>query len=125
MAKRPSILPNYRQGRSELMTTYTKDSNEWLLIRAKTGYWFSRDTLAWHGSRIYWNTLTKVEDGWLFITQEDNFDKTKKLFSIRKVFIHRSLDNTDNYGIETITWQEHADLASAKSKLAEILKEGN
>jgi hypothetical protein len=88
---------------------YTKDSNEWLMIRAKTGHFFSKSALAFWGSKIYWQTLTKIKDGWLFISQEDNFDQTMKLFSVRKV-------NKD-YGIETLVWQFTADYKTAKKSL--------
>jgi hypothetical protein len=93
--------------------TFSKESNEWLILRGNTGNWFSKRTLDWHGSRIYWNTLVKSEDDWLFISSEDNFNKTAKLFSIRKI-------NKD-FGIETLEWQTLPDLKAAKSKLKEIL----
>lgn len=91
----------------------TKDSREWLLIRANTGYWFSKDNMAFFGCKVYWNTLTEIEDGYLFISSEDNFNLTGKPFSIRKV-------NRD-YGIETLEWQTLPDLKTAKAKLRELV----
>jgi hypothetical protein len=95
------------------MMAYSKDCNEWLLIRAKTGNWFSKDALAFWGSKIYWGTLKQVGTDYFFISQEDNFNQSEKLFSIRKV-------NKD-FGIETLEFQFTADFKAAKSKLKEIL----
>lgn len=97
--------------------TYTKDDNTWLLIRANTGYWFSKNTLAFFGSKIYWNTLTPVEGGYLFISSEDNFDGTERLFSVRKV-------NRD-FGIETPEWQTLPDLKAAKTRLRELVADSH
>jgi hypothetical protein len=93
--------------------TYSKDCNEWLLIRAKTGHWFSKDALAFWGSKIYWATLKQVGTDYFFISQEDNFNQSEKLFSIRKV--------DKDFDVETLEWQFTADLKAAKSKLKEIL----
>ena len=93
--------------------TYTKECNEWLLIRAKTGHWFSPNALAFFGSKIYWATLKQVGSDYFFISQEDNFNQTEKLFSIRKV--------DPDFRIETLEWQFTADLKAAKSKLQEIV----
>lgn len=99
------------------MTIYTKDSREWLLIRANTGFWFSKNTMAFFGSKVYWNTLTEIPMGYLFISSEDSFDKDRRLFSIRKVVITKDLDNNDVYNLGTLEWQTLEDLKSAKKAL--------
>jgi hypothetical protein len=101
--------------------TYTKESKEWKQIIAGADHWFSKRTLDWHGSKIYWNTLYKVdEDNFYFITSEDNFDKSKKLFSIRSARF-----NGRDVFIDTIKWQEFETLAAADFALAEIICEND
>ena len=92
--------------------TYKKESNEWLLIRANAGTWFSDSNMKFWGSRIYWNSLTKVGDKWLFISSEDNWDKSRKMFSIRSVDAEWNLD--------TVSFQEHELLEEAKRDLKRI-----
>jgi hypothetical protein len=97
--------------------TYTKESKEWKQIVAGADHWFSKSSMAWHGSKIYWNTLYKVDsDYFYFITSEDNFDKSKKLFSIRSANFEGR-----NVNIATVAWQEYETLASADYALAEII----
>jgi hypothetical protein len=92
---------------------HTKDGNTWLTIRANAGYWFAPDTLKFFGSRIYWQTLTETKDGYLFISSEDNFDRTEKRFSVRSV-------NSD-YDIDTLgEYQGYATLDHAKTALKNI-----
>ena len=108
------------------MATYYKESYEWLQIRANTGYWFSPNTLRFFGSRIYWNTLTKIPNGWLFISSEDNFDRTERLFSIRKVRITPKPEPDSRfsvYSIETLEWQTLEDLKTAKKALDTLAKQ--
>lgn len=97
--------------------TYTKESKEWKQIIAGSDKWFSPSTLAFFNSEIYWNTLYKVDkDNFFFITSEDNFDRSKKLYSIRTVtFKGRDAD------IDTINWQGFEKLAEADYALAQII----
>ncbi len=94
--------------------TPTKECNEWLLIRAKTHHWFSPSALAFFGSRIYWGTLKQVGKDYFFISQEDNFNGSQKLFSIRQV--------DKDFRVETLEWQTLPTLKAAKAKLKEIVE---
>ena len=96
---------------------YTKQSKEWQQIVAGADHWFSKSSMDWHGSKIYWNTLYNIdEDNFYFITSEDNFDKSTKLFSIRTAtFKGRDVD------IDTVEWQKYSKLAEADLALAEII----
>jgi hypothetical protein len=89
--------------------TYTKESPEWLLIRANSNNWFSKENLKFWGSRIYWNTLCQIDGNWFFITHEDNFDASQKLFSIRSI--------TPKGDFETVSWQQHETLVECKQNL--------
>ena len=92
---------------------HTKDDNTWLLIRAKTGFFFSPNTLRFFGSRIYWHTLTEIDGGYLFITAEDNWNATERRFSVRFV-------NAD-FGIETLgEFMGYATLDHAKTALKNV-----
>lgn len=97
--------------------TYNKDSKEWKQIIAGSDKWFSKSTMDFFNSEIYWETLYKIDnDNFYFISSEDNFDKTQKLFSIRKaIFSGRDVK------IETEAWQEFEKLADADFALAELI----
>lgn len=95
--------------------TYTKNSNEWFLIRAKTGNWFDKSSMKWFGTKVYWNSLVKHGADWYFITSEDNFPQTEKFFVIRKV--------NENFDIDTIGgYKETKTLQEIKQKLVKIIK---
>ena len=98
------------------MNNHTKHSPEWELIRGKSGYWFSQSTLKFFGSRIYWQTLTRKQGFWLFITSEDVFNGTEKRFSVRLV--------DSSYDIHTIgEFLAYDTLAQAKTALKSYLLE--
>ena len=93
----------------------TKDSQIWLTIRAENAFWFSKDTIKFFGSRIYWQTLTKAHGGYLFITSEDNFNRTEKRYSVRFVNVE------DDYEIDTLgEFGGYETLAHTKTALKNI-----
>jgi hypothetical protein len=95
---------------------HTKEDSTWLTIRANTGFWFSPKTMRFFGCRVYWHTLTETNGGYLFITCEDNFDRTERGFSVRFV-------NSD-YEIETLgEFLGYETLAEAKKALKSYLVE--
>lgn len=97
------------------MNTYTKHSPEWELIRGNSGYWFSKSAMNFFGCRVYWHTLTEIDGGYLFITAEDNFDRTEKRFSVRFV------NAADGYEIDTIgEFNAYETLDHAKTALKNI-----
>jgi hypothetical protein len=94
---------------------HTKESQIWLTIRAENSFWFSQDTLRFFGSRIYWHTLTEIDGGFLFISTEDNFDRTEKCFSVRFVNVE------DGYEIDTLgEFNGYKTLDHAKTALKNI-----
>lgn len=94
---------------------HTKEGQIWLTIRAENAYWFSQDTLRFFGSKIYWQTLTRIEGGYLFISSEDNFDRTEKCFSLRFVNVE------DGYEIDTIgEFNRYKTLEHAKAALKNV-----
>jgi len=98
---------------------HTKESQVWLNIRANSGYWFAPDTMKFFGCRIYWQTLTEYQDGWLFISSEDNFERTEKRFTIRQ--ISETPDKFADYDIDTVgEYQGYATLEHAKTALKNI-----
>ena len=93
---------------------HTRDDHTWLTIRVNAGYWFSPDTLRFFGSRIYWHTLTATNDGYFFISSEDNFDRTEKRYTVRYV-------NAD-YDIDTVgEFNGYASYQHAKTALKNIV----
>ena len=77
--------------------TYTKSSPEWQRIMRENS-WFSPHSMEYWNSKVYWGTLQPIGNHqWLFISSEDNYERTHTLFSIRLV----KSDNT----IDTIEWQ--------------------
>lgn len=95
---------------------YDKNSPEWLNIVIKSDKWFTYESMRFFGSRIHWNSLTPMGEGWLFITSEHNFDRTQRLYSIRKA--------TNDKGVtDTLSWQETGSLAEIRSKLKQLIIE--
>jgi hypothetical protein len=96
---------------------FTKESNTWLTIRANAGYWFAPDTLRFFGSRIYWQTLTETNGGYLFISSEDTYGRSpERRFSVR--FVNRA------YDIDTVgEFLGYETLAQAKTVLKSHLAE--
>lgn len=66
------------------MTTYHPLSTEWQTIMDANPTWFSNENMDFWGSTVYWNTLTPVRNGWLFISQERDY-ADGKAYSIRHV----------------------------------------
>jgi hypothetical protein len=93
----------------------TKENQIWLKIRAENAKWFSTDTLRFFGSKIYWQTLTEIDGGYLFITAEDNYDRSVKLFSLRFVDVEK------NYAIDTLgEFNGYETLRHAKTALKNV-----
>lgn len=93
-----------------------KNSLEWIKIRGNCGYWFSPSSMGFFNSRVYWNTLTELPNGYLFISSEQDITawNDERRYTIRKV-------NTD-YGIATIgEFGQYATLKKAKKGLAELV----
>lgn len=76
------------------------------------GNWFDEDTLSWWGSYVYGYVHSDDKGGAYFISSEDNFDRTLKLFSVR----HCTKDGK----ISTPSWQEHVSWNEAKAEIGYI-----
>ena len=76
-----------------------------------SGYFFTRDTKQFWGS----TNATDLIHGYYFITKEDNFNRTKKLFTIRKF-------TSDYQNIKTVgEFQAYSTLHQARTALQAIL----
>ena len=98
---------------------YKKDGFEWLNIRVANGHWFSKSTMRFFGSKIYWNTLTRFDDGWAFISSEGDDYNTL----IPRGWTIRFVGPDWKIGNDLTPFRELPDFQSAKSKLAELIKE--
>lgn len=66
-------------------------------------HWFSRETMMFFGSRVHGGLIA----GRYFITSEDNFDRTERLFTVRRA--------NDDGKIDTIGgFQAYATLEAAR-----------
>lgn len=93
--------------------TYTKASPEWRAIIAKNPDWFSSKTKGFWNSDVLWDTLTPVGNGeWLFLSLEDNFDRTQQMYSVR-------LASTEDSHIDTLSFQQTSDKHEALAMLYE------
>ena len=65
-------------------------------------YFFDSDTME------FWNTTIETElfDNLCFVTSEDNFDRSKILYSVRRY-------NPEDASVDTITFQQHSILEEA------------
>ena len=85
------------------------------LIEAHEGHWFSTDTFHFFQSRISWGSLTPAgNDTYLFVSSESNFDRTKRLYSIRSI--------TTSGDVQTLgDFQQFETLQQAQRALAKHL----
>lgn len=87
----------------------TKSSPVWQKIVADNENWFSKSTLAFFKSTIFWSSLKETKQGLKFVTSEWNYQQDTKVFTIRLV--------TDR-GIETISqYGEYSSLVEALQAL--------
>jgi hypothetical protein len=99
--------------------SYTKESYEWLNIRANNSTWFSKSAIRFFGSRIYWNTLTPYKDGWAFISSEgDDYNRV-----ITRGWTIRFIQADWKMAADLTQFREYEDLDSAKKKLGQLIKE--
>ena len=80
------------------------------------GHFFDPESMRFWGSKIS-TKLQKREDGCIFfLTIEDNFDRTERLYTLR-VLIPKQ-----DGGIKTLSFQNHKDKDKAVEKLKEYKK---
>ena len=72
---------------------------EWSAIINGSDNWFALDTIHYWGTRVLWDSLTftETEGVFLFITEEDNFERSERILTIR-MFV-------PNRGITTMTYE--------------------
>lgn len=81
------------------------------------GHFFSEDTNKFWGSMIS-TKLQKREDGCIFfLTSEDNFDRTEKMYTLRVLLPKH------NGGIKTLAFQEYKTDPADKKRAVDRLKE--
>jgi hypothetical protein len=78
------------------------------MLNAEVGHcFFKPEDMEYWGSKIE----TQPDENHCFITSEDNFNATKKLYTIRRF-------NLENYHVETVgDFQKFETLAAAKAAL--------
>jgi hypothetical protein len=81
--------------------------SDWHQVIENSGYFFSPGAMTFFSSRVLWGSLTKLHDGYLFITSDAKFDGVR-VYSVR--YWH---DGT----IDTLG-ESQATRAKAVSKLA-------
>lgn len=87
-----------------------RTSPEWQTIISNSNKWFDPQTLRFWGSTILWGTLSSVSaTESVFVSKEYNFDRSEKLYSLRRV--------QNNEVTDTIYFQTTADLLEAKRQL--------
>lgn len=94
-----------------------KNSLEWIKIRGNCGYWFTPSSMAFFGSRVYWNTLTELPNGYLFISSEqDTYGAWggERRYTIRKVTTDYAITDIGEFG-------QYATLKEAKKALADLV----
>lgn len=67
--------------------------------KAAGEHWFSRETIRFFGSRI----VGGIRRGRFFITSEDNFNRTKRLYSVREAMPDGSIETRGEFqGYRTV-----------------------
>ena len=77
-------------------------------------HFFDKETIAFWGTVVYEPLYPRR----YFITADDNFDRTRKLFSVRRF-------SEDYRRVETIEFQAFTSLEEAQSFLRVYIEEGN
>jgi hypothetical protein len=70
-----------------------------ILKGENNGYWFTRETMRFFGSRILWATVTPLTDGrFAFLTREHSgfFDETPR-YSVREWSLENGVDTLGDY----------------------------
>lgn len=80
------------------------------VIKDHKGHFFDEDTMSFWGSKIE----TDLIDGDMFVTSEDNYNRTEKLYSIRRY-------NWEDHTIDTISFQQFKTLDDAMEALMEFI----
>jgi hypothetical protein len=81
----------------------------WENIVVNASNWFSPDALRFWNSSIEWDTLQPIGNGeHLFISLEDNFDRSTRLYSLRL-----ARDNGDIDTLEFQAWKSYAEAIEA------------
>ena len=62
------------------------------IVTANGGYFFNKDTMNFFGTKIE----TSVFKNGCFVTSEDNYDKTKRLYTVRR-FNGKSIDTIGDF----------------------------
>jgi hypothetical protein len=78
---------------------YTKESKEWLQIRANNYTWFSPSSMRFFNCKVYWKSLTKADQlaKFFFITSERWSAEEPERFSIRQIS-HYEMDSIETVG---------------------------
>jgi hypothetical protein len=90
---------------------YTKNSPEWRSIIESNPIWFSPSTMRVWNCKVLWSTLTPVGDEWLFLSLDDNFDRSEQLYSVR-------VASVINKRIDTLSFLNTNNLVEAELVLA-------
>jgi hypothetical protein len=83
-------------------------------------YFFSPDTMAFWGSKVE----TDVIEGCYFVTSEDNYDRSEKVFKVRKALPDGRVNTVEYKGLYEVTRTldmaiAHAYAVSAEERIAE------
>lgn len=74
--------------------------SEWTTIINGSGNWFDQSSVEFWGTKVLWDSLTytETEGVFLFITEEDDFNRVERLLTIRMFVPDR--------GITTMTFEK-------------------
>jgi len=75
-----------------------KSSPEWQEIIAENKNWFSKSTLEFFHSTVFWSSLTETSKGKAFITSEQNYTQDTLLYTVRIIDANGKVDTLSAYG---------------------------
>jgi hypothetical protein len=101
----------------DVTTEYAYNKRQaWDKIKRENPEWFSPESVEFWGTQCLFDAIHPVgAENYLFITSEDNFDRTKKLYSVREAF--------NGGGIHTHAFQEFSGIETAWIYLAALVYE--
>jgi hypothetical protein len=95
---------------------YHGERDNWREIISNSGYFFTVDAMRWFGCRVAWDSLTTHNDGFAFITSEQDSGGAwdgRRRYTVRKWDNVRGVSELSEFGV-------FATLAAAKKHLNQL-----
>lgn len=95
---------------------YHPMQDEWREIITESGYFFTADSMRFFSSRILWDSLESVGDGFLFVTSERHeYSGEPRKYTVRSFYRDKGTNEVSGF-------QAHATSRAAMKEIEGIVK---